>query len=166
MKPLAEGQAFPDLAFKGPISDAEAKELGVAPGKPFAFKDIKAQAVILVVFSMYCPFCQRDAPELAKMHQIIKDRGLSGKVKLVGLGAGNSAFEVNVFREKFALRLPLIPDQDFSVYKALGQVGTPYYYVLARSGPGFTVVEGHLGCVSSAEAFLNQALAKAGIGGK
>ena len=87
------------------------------------------------------------------------------KVRLVGLGAGNSPFEVNVFREKFALTFPLLADPDFAAYKLLGQVGTPYYYVLKRKGEGFEVADGVLGCMASPEAFLKQALAKLGLGG-
>jgi len=164
MKPLPVGQVFPDISFTGPITGKEAKELGAgAKGKPFTLQKTKAQAVILVVFSMYCPFCQREAPELNTMHELIKSKGLSGKIRMVGLGAGNSAFEVNVFREKFSTPFPLIPDQDFAAYKLLGQVGTPFYYVLKRQGDGFVIVDTQLGCVTSAEAFLNAALEKTGL---
>lgn len=164
MKPLPVGQAFPDVTFTGPITDKEAKELGAgAGGKPFTLQQTKSQAVILVVFSMYCPFCQKEAPELNKMHAIIKSKGLSDKIRLVGLGAGNSTFEVNLFREKFSIPFPLIPDQDFAAYKMLGQVGTPFYYVLKRQGAGFVIVDTQLGCVTSAEAFLKAALEKTGL---
>jgi peroxiredoxin len=164
MKPLPVGQAFPDVTFAGPILENEAKQLGAgAKGKPFSLQQTKAQTIILVVFSMYCPFCQKEAPELNTMNALIKSKGLSGKVKLVGLGAGNSPFEVSVFREKFSIPFPLIPDQDFAAYKLLGQVGTPFYYVLKRQGDGFVIVDTQLGCVTSAEAFLKTALEKAGL---
>ena len=164
MKPLPVGQVFPDVTFAGPILENEARQLGAgAKGKPFSLQQSKAQAVILVVFSMYCPFCQKEAPELNTMNALIKSKGLSGKIKLVGLGAGNSPFEVSVFREKFSIPFPLIPDQDFAAYKLLGQVGTPFYYVLKRQGNGFVIVDTQLGCVTSAEAFLNTALEKTGL---
>jgi len=164
MKPLPVGQVFPDVTFAGPILEKEAKQLGTgARGKPFSLQQAKAQAVILVVFSMYCPFCQKEAPELNTMNALIKSKGLSGKIKLVGLGAGNSPFEVSVFREKFSIPFPLIPDQDFAAYKLLGQVGTPFYYVLKRQGDGFVIVDTQLGCVTSAGAFLDTVLEKTGL---
>ena len=164
MKPLPVGQAFPDIAFKGPLLPQEAKELGVgATDKAIRLSHLKAEAVVLVVFSMYCPFCQKEGPELDKMHKLIGQKDLADKVKLVGLGAGNSAFEVNVYREKFGLTFPLFPDQDFEAYKALGQVGTPYYYVLKRQGADFVIVEEQLGCVVSPGAFLDGVLEKTGI---
>ena len=158
------GQIFPDIAFKGPLSTQEAKDLGMgAADKTIRFSQLKAEAVILVIFSMYCPFCQKEGPELDKLHKLIAQRGLADKVKMVGLGAGNSAFEVNVYREKFGLTFPLVPDQDFEAYKALGQVGTPYYYVLKRQGTGFVIVEEQLGCVVSPGAFLDGVLEKTGL---
>jgi peroxiredoxin len=164
MKPLPVGQAFPDITFAGPITAKEANDLGAGGGgKAFSLNQTKAQAIILVVYSMYCPFCQKEAPELNAMHALIASRKLSGKLKLVGLGAGNSPFEVNVFREKFSTPFALIPDQDFKAYKQLGQVGTPFYYVLKRQGDGFVIVDTQLGCVASAEAFLNSIIEKTGL---
>ncbi|MFZ5426823.1 MAG: peroxiredoxin family protein [Thermodesulfobacteriota bacterium] len=167
MKPIPVGQPFPDISFNGPMTDAELEGLGLKPGAGgFRLPDVRGQAVILVVFSMYCPFCQKEAPELSKMHEMIKAKGLEGKLVLAGLGAGNSPYEVGVFRDKFKLAFPLIPDQDFTAYKGLGQVGTPYYYVLKRDGKGFTIVDSQLGCVASAETFLENVLAKTGLKGK
>lgn len=165
MAPLSPGQDVPALTITAPLSEPEAAQLGVKPAAAFKLSEIKAQAVILVVFSMYCPFCQRDAPELPKLQEMLRARGLQDTVKLVGLGAGNSPFEVNVFREKFALSFPLLPDPDFAAYKLLGQVGTPYYYVLKRKDEGFVVADGVLGCMASPEAFLKRALGKLGLGG-
>lgn len=165
MKALIPGTAVPDLTFPTTeLTPAQAKDLGVAAGAPFKLDRVKADAVILVVYSMYCPFCQKEAPELVKLHEMIAQKGLADKVKLVGLGAGNSPFEVKVFREKFNIGFALFPDQDFTAYKALGQVGTPFYYLLKRSGAGFTVVGNQLGCVTSAQAYLDDALGRLGLG--
>lgn len=165
MKPIASGQAAPDVVFKGPITSLEAADLGLPKSNTgFRLSEIRAKAIILVVFSMYCPHCQKEAPGLKKIHELIASKGMSGDLKLVGVGAGNSPFEVNVFREKFQLAFPLIPDQDFLAYKALGQVGTPYFYVLKRQGPGFVVVDGQLGRLNSPEAFLDEVLLKTGLG--
>jgi len=164
MHPLDVGQPFPDVTLSIPLTAGEAQELGIDPkAKSVTIGDFKAQGVILVVYSMYCPFCQREAPELNAMHKLIADKGLSGKLKLVGLAAGNSPFEVNAFRETYAITFPLLPDKDFAVHKALGQVGTPFYYVLKRQGKGFTIVLTQLGRVASPEAFLNEAIAKTGL---
>lgn len=164
MAALPVGQALPDLSFAPPFAPGEAGMLGVAKDKPFSLKNIKGDVLVLVVFSMYCPYCQREAPELSRFHELVKQRGLSGKLALVGLGAGNSAFEVDVYRQKLAAPFPLLPDPDFARYKLLGQVGTPYYYVAKRQGGSFVIVDTLLGCMASAEAFLDTVTAKTGLG--
>jgi hypothetical protein len=100
---------------------------------------------------------------LNTLHKLIQDKGLSDKLKLVGLAAGNSPFEVNVFKEKYAITFPLLPDKDFTAHKALGQVGTPFYYVLKREGTGFAIVDARLGRVSSPQAFLDEVIAKTSL---
>lgn len=164
MKPLPTGQTAPNFAFTLPLSKGEAAVLGTKPDANAAhLNDVRAQAVVLVVFSMYCTYCQGEASELAALDTRIKERGLSDRLALLGLGAGNSSFEVNVFRKKYGLTFPLLSDPDFAVHKALGEVGTPYYYILKRSGEGFVIVDQLLGRMTSAEAFLDSVLNKTGL---
>src|SRR5690242_19925374 len=88
MKPIASGQAAPDVVFKGPITALEAADLGLSTSNTgFRLSQIRAKAIILVVFSMYCPHCQREAPGLEKIHGLIASKGMSGDLKLVGVGA-------------------------------------------------------------------------------
>ena len=164
MKALPVGTACPAVTLKGPVSDEAAKELGLPPKlSALPLKDLKAPAVILVVYSMYCPYCQREAPELNALHALIKSRGLDGKVKLIGLAAGNSVFEVSVYKEKYAITFPLFPDPDFVAYKPLGQVGTPFFYTLKRQGDGYVVAGARLGRMDSPEKFLNSVLVNTGL---
>lgn len=163
MRPLPVGQAFPDLVLQGPFTPQEATQLGLKPGaKSFRLADIKADTVILVVFSMYCPFCQKEGPALVETNALIRERGLAGSVAMVGLGAGNSDFEVAIYRDKFKVDFPLFQDKDFLAYKALGQVGTPFYYILSRGPGGFTIVDESLGCMTSPKALLDSVQAKTG----
>ncbi|WP_243438435.1 peroxiredoxin family protein [Fundidesulfovibrio soli] len=163
MRPLPVGQAFPDLVLQGPFTPQEATQLGIKPGaKSFRLADIKADTVILVVFSMYCPFCQKEGPALVETNTLIRERGLAGSVAMVGLGAGNSEFEVAIYRDKFKVDFPLFHDKDFAAYKAMGQVGTPFYYILSRGPNGFTIVDESLGCMTSPQAFLDSVQAKTG----
>lgn len=164
MQALSLGTACPALAFQGPLSPETRKDLGLPRKvKTLALQDLKAPAVILVVYSMYCPHCQREAPVLNALHALIKDRGLDGKIKLVGLGAGNSAFEVSIYRTKYAITFPLFPDPDFTAYKSLGQVGTPFFYTLKRQGEDYVVVGSRMGRLDSPETFLDSVLANAGL---
>lgn len=162
--PLPVGSTMPDLLLRGELTAEHLGHLGLEGPAPHSLSAIKAKTVILVAFSMYCPHCQREAPALNEMNTLIAERGLAGDVKLIGVGIGNSDFEVQVFQEKYAVTFPLFSDPDFKVNKDIGEVGTPFFYVLnLDSATGkILVIDTLLGRMTSAEAFLDHALKAAG----
>jgi thiol-disulfide isomerase/thioredoxin len=167
--PLAAGASFPNISLNGDKELALLVGKGLAPeGKQsLPMSELKAEAVIAFVFSMYCPHCQREAPLLNELQSIVDAKGLGSRVAVIGLGAGNSALEVDVFRKKYGLALALFPDPDFMIHKAVGQVGTPYHYLLKRDpAGGFRVVAGLLGCIESMSAFMDDALKQLGVEAK
>lgn len=161
--PLPVGSLMPDLLLRGELSPEHVKHLGLKGPAPRRLSEIKAETIILVAFSMYCPHCQREAPALNELHALIESRGLADNVKLIGVGIGNSDFEVQVFRDKYATTFPLFSDPDFTVNKEIGEVGTPFFYVLAMNPEKkeIRVVKTLLGRMESAETFFDQAM-KAG----
>ncbi len=163
--PLAVGAAFPNISLSGALSPAQAESLGLpSPKTPVPVNAIRADALVIEVFSMYCPFCQKEAPTVNALHDLIGRRGLSNRVKLIGIGAGNSETEVDVFRNQYDVAFPLFSDAGFAAHKALGEVGTPYFYVLKKGPDGsFTVVHGSLGRMESPEAFLSEITRKTGL---
>ena len=92
-------------------------------------------------------------------------QGLTDRIKLVGLGVGNSEAEVSIFQKKYQIPFPLFADPDFTAHKAVGGVGTPYFYVLRRKDghKDFTVLSGTLGRMASPEAFLTEVVHTAGL---
>jgi len=158
--PLPVGSLMPDLLLRGELSPEHVSHLGFKGPAPRQLSEIKASTIILVAFSMYCPHCQREAPALNELNELIKNRGLADEVKLIGVGIGNSDFEVQVFRDKYATTFPLFSDPDFKVNKEIGEVGTPFFYVLAMNPEKkeIRVVKTLLGRMESAESFFDQAL--------
>ena len=156
---------LPDFQLTVPENPVYKQYLGVEGTGQFRIPDIKAQAVIIEIFSMYCPFCQREAPRLNKLYEKIeKEARLKGRIKMIGIGAGNSPFEVNIFRKKYSIPFPLFPDKEFVVYKCLGETRTPYFIVVAV-GPGNSqkVIYSKLGAIFDFDDFLEIIRSRAGI---
>jgi len=151
----AVGKPLPDFVLAAPKDSAARGYLGIAGGSSFRIADIKAQAVVIEIFSMYCPYCQKDAPLVNELYRKIEGGPHKGKIKIVGIGVGNSAFEVETFRKKYAIPFPLFPDGDFALHRLLGELRTPYFIVV-RLSPGAVpqVVYAKLGGFEQVDPFL------------
>jgi peroxiredoxin len=163
--PPAKGATFPLLTFPGPQSAEERSYLGLSAPGPFKLSQLQAPVVIIEVFSMYCPICQKEAPLVNELYQAIeKDPKLRGRIKLIGLGAGNTPFEVDFFRKKYQIPFPMLADENFVLHKALGETRTPYFFVvqLDKKEPP-RVIYSELGGFKSVESFLGAILKSAGI---
>jgi peroxiredoxin len=150
------GGKLPDFSLSAPKEGAEKAYLGLAGAEAFKVPQIKAQAVVIEIFSMYCPYCQKEAPVVNKLYERIEgDPALKGKIKLIGIGAGNSAFEVGVFKKKYGVAFPLFPDADFAVYDRFGELRTPYFMGVKILPDGsHQVIYSALGALGNVERFL------------
>lgn len=164
-KPKA-GDTLPDLEVKDVVQPQDAAYLGLAPGgKSFRLSQIKADALFVNVFSMYCPRCQADAGAMNELFEQLRADPKAQGLKVLGLGAGNSPFEVNFFRKKYKSPIPMFQDVDFALHKMLGSVGTPSFFVLRprAAGKGFDVTFFQEGASEDHEALRKAVLEAAGI---
>jgi peroxiredoxin len=162
--PIAKGQPLPEFTLPAPEDPAHLDYLGLAPEQPFKIHQIRAQVVIIEIFSMYCPHCQREAPTVNAFYERIqKDRKLRGRVKLIGIGAGNSPFEIAFFKKKYAVPFPLFPDEKFEIHKKIGEVRTPYFIGVNTEGGVATIFYSQLGGPDDSQQFLDALLKHSGL---
>jgi len=160
-----ENTILPDFQLPIPADTAHRQYLGLTGKGFFKINNIKAKAVIIEIFSMYCPYCQREAPNLNTLYERLEnDPKLAGKIKIIGIGAGNSPFEVDIFRKKYAVPFPLFPDNNYTVHKCLGETRTPYFFVVAVDPQGpQKVIYSKLGGIKDLDGFLQTIADRAGI---
>jgi thiol-disulfide isomerase/thioredoxin len=148
-----------------PKNPEEKSYFGLSGGGNFKIPQIKANLVLIEIFSMYCPYCQADAPKINELYQLIENTmELKNKIKMFGIGAGNTPFEVEVYKKTYKVPFPLFPDKDFVVHKAYGEPRTPYFIVVKiNDDRSYQIVHTQLGEFPGAEKFLELMLKASGL---
>lgn len=148
----------PQLILPVPADAAQRQYLGLQQGvdSTFEIDQIDADILVIELFSMYCPYCQQEAPLVNELHELMQNRSTNDlKIKLIGLGAGNTEFEVEHFRKTYDVKFPLFPDKDLSMYNALSGKGTPGFIGCYKvDGQRFSIVLRQSGGFDTAEQFL------------
>jgi len=162
---LQKGGQLPSIVLPIPKSTDEKAYLGLSGSGTFKIPQIKADVVIIEIFSMYCPYCQKDAPGINELYDMIqKNLDLRDKIKIIGIGAGNSAFEIETFKKTFNVPFPLFPDQDYVIHQACGEVRTPYFIgVKIQKDKSHRIFLSQQGGFPGAQPFLDQILKESGL---
>jgi peroxiredoxin len=163
--PPAEGGILPKITLPVPGDEGYRKYLGLKGAGTFLIPQTKAKVVLIEIFSMYCPHCQKDAPVVNDLYsRIMSDGALKDKLKLIGIGVGNSDFEIDFFRKQYGIKFPLFSDGDFSIHKVIGEVRTPYFIAVKINPKGtHKVVYSKLGSVGNPDEFLKKIRNLAGL---
>ena len=145
-KPVGFAIPFPDLTFTQTLSEEDQAYLGIMQ-KSFSIKEIRGNLILLEFISIYCMSCQRQAPIFNELYSSIeKDPRLRGKVKMVGIAAGNGVHEVEVYKKTYQIPYPVLADPKFDAHTAVGSPRTPFaIWVRKDAQRRGIVVSTHLG---------------------
>jgi thiol-disulfide isomerase/thioredoxin len=159
------GSPLPEIILSVPQKPEHQKYLGLSGEGKFTIPKIKAKVVLIEIFSMYCPHCQGNASIVNEFYRKIEnDKNLKEKIKLIGIGAGNSSYEVDVFKKKYNIKFPLFPDGDYSIHKMVGEVRTPYFIgVKIGKGGANSIFYSRLGGIENPDKFISLILQLSGL---
>jgi thiol-disulfide isomerase/thioredoxin len=130
----------------------------------FNLAQLRQGILIVEIFNMYCPHCQHYAPTVNQFYSLLNSRAdTKNRVMLIGIGVGNSPFEVNVYKKKYNIAFPLFDDKGYSIANKLDGVLTPHFIAINLDGRGgYRVFYSQNGGFDKPEEFLNNILKLSG----
>lgn len=153
-KALTVEKSLPQFTLNLNGDSSTQKYLGLKNNQTFSISNVQAKLILIEVFSLYCPICQKQAPIANKIYKYIQQNSeLSKDIKMIGIGAGNNQREVAVFKEAFRVPFPLFNDPDFVVHKKLGEPRTPATIITMKNGKILSI---HYGIIENAEEFVQK----------
>lgn len=113
-------------------------------GEPITLTELEGEKVVLLdIWTYSCINCQRTLPYLNDWYEKYSDQGL----EIIGLHTPEFAFEqveANVAKavEEFGIKYPVVLDNDYSTWKALGNRYWPRKYLIDLDG---NIIYDHIG---------------------
>jgi peroxiredoxin len=122
----AEKTSIDQIKLSAPQSSDLQNYLGVQKDSEFKLTQIRAKLILIEIVDVYCPDCQRNAPQMNRIFNIIEnDTELNSDTKIIGIAAGNDSKQTETFVKEFKIRFPVFPDPDNEIHKLLGGTGPP-----------------------------------------
>jgi peroxiredoxin len=123
-----------NFKFGKPMSDDDAKYLGLEKAQEFTVKDVKAPYLLVEQFSTTCPYCNTQAGLMNTIFtRVQQDPGLKNKVKFAAEMQGDAADKVTAWRDQHKIAFPLIPDPESTLGDALNFHPYPVTFVLDKN---------------------------------
>ena len=93
------GQVLGPVKFAKPLTDEDAKYLGLPKAEEFTIKDVKSPYILIEQFNNMCPHCMHQAPGLNELYNLVQqDAALKDKVKFMSVGQGNDEMQVKMWK--------------------------------------------------------------------
>ncbi len=129
------GQVLGPVKFAKPISEDDAKYLGLPKAEEFTLKDVKTPYVYVEQFNTSCPHCMHQAPILNELYnKVQQDAALKDKLKFMSVGQANNEMQAKMWKAVQKVPFPVIPDPNSALGKALNFSPYPVSMVLDKSG--------------------------------
>jgi thiol-disulfide isomerase/thioredoxin len=111
MEAPAPGSLLPQFKIPGPDSPEVKAYLGLKDNKPFALSQVKTKLMLVEFFDVFCPVCQKNAPSINRLYNILKeDKNLGKDIKMMAITLGGQPKDVEVYKQTFKAELPMFGD--------------------------------------------------------
>lgn len=141
------------LKIPAPKNAEDKVRLGLSKdAETFTLAELDADLLLILVFDMYCHVCRQSAENMNWLVQEIESNPTIKDVKILGLGRGDTDFEVQTFKKKLGLDFPAASDRDKKVTDAMGARRTPAGYLLCRKTGEYRIISTFEGYLSSSKA--------------
>lgn len=144
-----------EARLAAPSTEPERVYLGLSNGvSNFKLEDVACDLLVVDCFDMYCHVCQSGAKRVNRLYSLIQERGLGQRVKMIGLGVGDTPLETTTYRDKFKVPFPVFPDRRAAVARSLGPLRVPNVIVLRKRGDHLIPIYSNPGELREPEQFL------------
>jgi hypothetical protein len=157
--PLTAAAEVHTLPIESPPLSEQRSYLGIS-SDTFTLGDVQADIIIVELFSLYCALCAKEAPAIAELYALAKKPPAhTGRIVLLGIGAGNSADEVARFQKKYSVPFPMVPDKQMTVARSMKMAITPAFIAFKKNADG-SLVRLHMrfGVLGPPQRFLDSTL--------
>jgi len=133
---IRPGDDFPELQMVTPSVPADQKYLGLTT-KTFIPSQLGADLLLVELLNVHCPHCQMQTSSYNELFNLIEaNPETRGRIKMLGIAAGNLDHEVKTFRQTYRVDFPILADPNFYAWRALGGDATPLTVYVRQNKPG------------------------------
>ena len=81
------GDRFPNIPITGAFTLEDRKYLGLSDQKAHSLSDIRAEFILIEVFSIYCPVCQKYTTKFNQLYDLVqRDNFFKRNIRMIGIG--------------------------------------------------------------------------------
>jgi hypothetical protein len=145
------GDPVPDYALASLVSTADYAALGIGRSEgPVNLREIGGEILLFEIFNRYCYSCWQQAPEMESFWKRLGDEGLRGRVRLIGVAAGNDTADILQFRREHKVSYPMAPDPEFASLLPFGDPGgAPVTFFLTKMEGRWVIADARMGVEGS-----------------
>jgi len=133
---IPTGTTLAHFTLTPPNSKQEKQYLGLeGTTTPFTLSEISTRFIVLEFFSVYCPHCRLQAPQLNKVYNLIQqNKEASDNIRMMGIATGAEKDKVEKWKNLLQVQFPIFVDKDTEIWKTVGKPAVPCTLLLNPSG--------------------------------